>query len=59
MLYEVITRILNAMGQMVHTLGLKWPEEAYVEDEERPEYEEDKVPENLLSQSWAKYGMIN
>ncbi|HER63614.1 MAG TPA: hypothetical protein ENO11_06525 [Desulfobacteraceae bacterium] len=37
-------RILNAMGSMVHTLGLKWPEEAYVEDRERTaDEEQDKV----------------
>lgn len=35
-------RILNAMGTMVHSLDLKWPEEAYVEDEERPEADEGK-----------------
>ncbi len=29
-------RILNAMGEIVHALGLKWPEEAYVEDGDRP-----------------------
>lgn len=28
-------RILNAMGGLVHTLGLKWPEEAYVDDNEK------------------------
>lgn len=33
-------RILNSLAEMVHTLELKWPEEAYVEDEERPEEEE-------------------
>ncbi|GAB4342838.1 MAG: TolC family outer membrane protein [Desulfobulbaceae bacterium] len=32
-------RILNAMGNLVHTLGLRWPEEAYVDDEQRPEEE--------------------
>lgn len=31
-------RLLNSMGNMVHTLGLKWPEEAYVGEE--PEEEE-------------------
>jgi len=34
-------RILNAMGDMVHTLGLKWPEEAYVEGGEKPEDKEE------------------
>jgi adhesin transport system outer membrane protein len=33
-------RILNAMGELVHTLGLKWPEEAYVEEGESFEDEE-------------------
>lgn len=35
-------RILNAMAEMVHTLDLKWPEEAYVEDEDRPEDEDEE-----------------
>lgn len=29
-------RILNNIGKLVHSLGLEWPEEAYVEEEEKP-----------------------
>ena len=35
-------RIMNNIGQLVHTLGLEWPEEAYVKDEEKPKKEEKK-----------------
>lgn len=35
-------RILNAMGDMVHTIGLEWPEEAYVENEDMHQGEEEK-----------------
>jgi adhesin transport system outer membrane protein len=37
-------RILNGMGKLVHSLDLEWPEEAYVEDKERPA---DEGKENL------------
>ncbi|MHB8809369.1 MAG: TolC family outer membrane protein [Desulfobulbaceae bacterium] len=30
-------RLLNGMGRLVHGLDLKWPEESYVHDEEKPE----------------------
>lgn len=30
-------RLLNGMGSLVHSLDLKWPEESYVHDGERPE----------------------
>ena len=30
-------RLLNGMGWLVHSLDLKWPEESYVHDEEKPE----------------------
>lgn len=33
-------RILNGQGQLVHSLGLQMPEEAYVDDEEKPEDQE-------------------
>lgn len=37
-------RILNAMGELVHTLDLKWPEEAYVDDGDRTvRVEDDKT----------------
>lgn len=35
-------RILNAMGDLVHTLELEWPEEAYVENEDMQQDEDDK-----------------
>ncbi|MHB8788779.1 MAG: TolC family outer membrane protein [Desulfobulbaceae bacterium] len=34
-------RLANGMGSLVHSLDLKWPEESYVHDEEKPE-EKDK-----------------
>lgn len=34
-------RILNAMGELVHTLDLKWPEEAYMDDGDRTVRAED------------------
>jgi adhesin transport system outer membrane protein len=30
-------RLINGMGWLVHGLDLKWPEESYVHDEEKPE----------------------
>ena len=33
-------RLLNAMGTLVHTLELKWPEEAYVDEEDDDDEEE-------------------
>jgi adhesin transport system outer membrane protein len=38
-------RLINGMGWLVHGLDLKWPEESYVHDEEKPE-EKDKEKEN-------------
>lgn len=32
-------RLLNSMGTLVHTLGLKWPEEAYVDDDDHEQEE--------------------
>ena len=41
-------RILNGMGGLVHSLGLKWPEESVVDDENEEEMEEgeEKVAAN-------------
>lgn len=35
-------RILNASGQLVHGLGLEWPEEAQIEDEDEREKEKEE-----------------
>lgn len=36
-------RLANGMGTLVHGLGLKWPEEAYVKDSEQPAEEKQET----------------
>jgi adhesin transport system outer membrane protein len=38
-------RILNGTGSLVHSLGLKWPEESIVDEEDRKNEEENEKPQ--------------
>lgn len=37
-------RILGGIGQLVHTLGLQWPEESKVKEDEQQEKEQEEAP---------------